>query len=112
MDMKYMTLAAAKVAAIQEAIDLIDEILADVYIEQLLKRVLESISWIRQKLLKHKRVVEYANELAQRDWQRLWRILKDRIGMNTSCSKIVTRIRKETFGPNGSMVPTSRSWWD
>jgi hypothetical protein len=65
----------AKVAAIQEAIDLIDTILADEYIEQ-------AEAGLGIKFLDTTdandagKVVKLANELAQKDWQRLWRIME------------------------------------
>ena len=65
----------SKVAAIQEAIDLIDEILADVYIEQAEASL--GIDFLDTTEAKDaQKVVEYANELAQKDWQRLWRIFE------------------------------------
>lgn len=65
----------SKVAAIQEAIDLIDEILADVYIEQAEASL--GINFLDTTEAKDaQKVVEYANELAQKDWQRLWRIFE------------------------------------
>ena len=65
----------AKVAAIQEAIELIDAILADEYIENAEGQL--GISFLDTTEAKDaRRVVEYANELAQKDWQRLWRIFE------------------------------------
>ena len=65
----------AKVAAIQEAIDLIDEILADDYIEK--AEAILGINFLDTTEAKDaSKVVEYANELAQKDWQRLWRIFE------------------------------------
>lgn len=64
-----------KVVAIEEAIGLIDDILADNYID-----MAEGILGINfmdttdaNEALK---VVELSNELAQKDWQRLWRIME------------------------------------
>lgn len=64
-----------KVAAIEEAIDLIDTILADEYFDQA-ERLL-GISFMDTTDAKEaSKVVEYANELAQKDWERLWRIFQ------------------------------------
>ena len=64
-----------KVAAIQEAIGLIDEILADVYIEQ--AEAILGIDFLDTTDANDAgKVVKLANELAQKDWQRLWRIME------------------------------------
>ena len=65
----------AKVAAIQEAIELIDAILADEYIENAEGQL--GINFLdTTEASEARKVVEYANELAQKDWQRLWRIFE------------------------------------
>jgi hypothetical protein len=64
-----------KVVAIQEAIDLIDEILADAYIEQ--AEAILGIDFLDTTDANDaSKVVKLANELAQKDWQRLWRIME------------------------------------
>ena len=64
-----------KVAAIEEAIDLIDTILADDYIDRA-EEVL-GISFLdTTDANEASKVVVYANELAQKDWERLWRIFQ------------------------------------
>jgi DNA replicative helicase MCM subunit Mcm2 (Cdc46/Mcm family) len=65
----------AKVAAIQEAIELIDAILADEYIDNAEGQL--GINFLdTTEASEARKVVEYANELAQKDWQRLWRIFE------------------------------------
>ena len=64
----------AKVAAIQEAIDLIDDILADNYIDT--AEDILGINFLKAPLEESGKVAELANELAQKDWQRLWRIME------------------------------------
>ena len=65
----------AKVAAIQEAIELIDAILADDYIDNAEGQL--GINFLdTTEASEARKVVEYANELAQKDWQRLWRIFE------------------------------------
>ena len=65
----------AKVAAIQEAIELIDAILADDYIDNAEGYL--GINFLdTTEASEARKVVEYANELAQKDWQRLWRIFE------------------------------------
>lgn len=64
-----------KVAAMQEAIYLIDEILADDYIET--AEAILGIKFLDTTEAKEAgKVVEYANKLAQKDWERLWRIFQ------------------------------------
>lgn len=64
-----------KVMAIQEAIQLIDEILADNYID--VAEDILGIAFLDTTDAKEAgKVVELANELAQKDWQRLWRIME------------------------------------
>ena len=64
----------AKVEAIEEAIDLIDDILADNYIDT--AEGILGINFLKAPLAEADKVVELANELAQKDWQRLWRIFE------------------------------------
>lgn len=64
-----------KVVAIQEAIDLIDEILADNYIDT--AEAILGIDFLDTTDANDAgKVVKLANELAQKDWQRLWRIME------------------------------------
>lgn len=63
-----------KVAAIQEAIDLIDDILADAYVD--MAEGILGINFLQAPSAEARKVVELANELAQKDWQRLWRIME------------------------------------
>lgn len=64
-----------KVVAIEEAIGLIDDILADNYVD--IAEGILGINFLDTTEAKEAvKVVELANELAQKDWQRLWRILE------------------------------------
>lgn len=64
-----------KVVVIEEAIGLIDDILADNYID--IAEGILGINFIDTTEAKEaQKVVVLANELAQKDWQRLWRILE------------------------------------
>lgn len=64
-----------KVIAIQEAIDLIDKIIEDEYIDQAESEL--DIDFLdTTNASEASKVVTYANELAQKDWERLWRIMQ------------------------------------
>jgi len=65
----------SKVQAIQEAIDLLDNIIEDDYIS-----VAEGVLGIRfldtTDAKEARKVIDLSNELADKDWKRLWRILE------------------------------------
>jgi hypothetical protein len=64
-----------KVAAMQEAITLLDRILDDVYIEEAEQRLGIDFS-DNIPASEASRVINLSQELSKRDWKRLWRIFE------------------------------------
>ena len=100
-----------KVVAIEEAIGLIDDILADNYID--MAEGILGINFIdTTDATEAGKVVELANELAQKDWQRLWRIME---GQNhNEYIMLVDRNQdpKRDLWSEWFDGTDMRSWWD
>ena len=100
-----------KVAAIQDAIYLIDEILADDYIENAEAHL--GINFLDTTEAKEaSKVVEYANELARKDWERLWRIFQ---GQNHNEYVMLLDRKKDSDADVWAQWfdgTDMRGWWD
>jgi len=107
----------SKVQAIQEAIDLIDDILEDDYIS-VAEGVLDIKFLETTDATEAKKVIDLSIELADKDWKRLWRIfegqnhneyvmLMDRQAVQEQFSKHHTDLWAQWFDGTGM-----KGWWD